>query len=115
METKMKKFFSKLMKDTRGVVMMEYIILGLFAVAVTVAGVHVLGQAYNNGLLAMAQATLGGTNEAVDTVAEGFAAIASNQTKAEAYAEALINAADNATAGPIPYDYSVYAATTTTP
>ena len=108
METKMKKFFSKLMKDTRGVVMMEYIILGLFAVAVTVAGVHVLGQAYNNGLLAMAQATLGGTEAAVDTVQSGFVAIADNQTLAEEYAEALIAGADASAVTAIPYDYDVY-------
>lgn len=103
----MKKFFSKLMKDTRGVVMMEYIILGLFAVAVTVAAVHVLGQAYNNGLLAMAKATLGGTNQAVKTVENGFGVMYAQQVKAEQYAEALINAAD-ATADASPYDYVVY-------
>ena len=109
----MKKFFSKLMKDTRGVVMMEYIILGLFAVAVTVAGVHVLGQAYNNGLLAMAQATLGGTSAAVDTVTEGYAAIASSQAQAATYASDLIGAADKAAVSAIPYDYAVYPTTTT--
>ena len=104
----MKKFFSKLMKDTRGVVMMEYIILGLFAVAVTVAGVHVLGQAYNNGLLAMAQATLGGTNEAVETVVNGFESMYDQQVKSEKYAEALINAADAAYGKAAPYSYDVY-------
>lgn len=103
----MKKFFSKLMKDTRGVVMMEYIILGLFAVAVTVASVHVLGQTYNNGLLAMAQATLGGTNEAVNTVENGFGVMYAQQVKSEQYAEALINAAD-ANSDAAPYDYNVY-------
>ena len=107
METKMKKFFSKLMKDTRGVVMMEYIVLGLFAVAVTVAAVHVLGQAYNNGLLAMAKATLGGTNQTVDTVAAGFQAIYDQQVKAELYATDLINAVDTS-ANASPYDYNVY-------
>ena len=56
----MKKF----LKDTRGVVMMEYIILGLFAVAITVVGVNALGKAYNNGLLAMSAATLGSANGA---------------------------------------------------
>lgn len=64
----MKKF----LKDTRGVVMMEYIILGLFAVAITVAAVHALGKVYNNGLLAMSYATLGATNGTVNVV-EGAA------------------------------------------
>lgn len=62
----MKKF----LKDTRGVVMMEYIILGLFAVAITVVGVNALGKAYNNGLLAMSAATLGsaqGANAVLDS------------------------------------------------
>lgn len=65
----MKKF----LKDTRGVVMMEYIILGLFAVAITVVGVNALGKAYNNGLLAMSAATLGsaqGANAILDSAIE---------------------------------------------
>lgn len=47
------------MKDTRGVVMMEYIVLGLFCVAITVVAVATLGQAYSNGLIINAYATLG--------------------------------------------------------
>ena len=102
----MKKFFSKLMKDTRGVVMMEYIVLGLFAVAVTVAAVHVLGQAYNNGLLAMAKATLGDTEGTVATVDSAAATIVSQQVKAAEYATDLIDAAASA---PVKvYDYAVY-------
>ncbi len=102
----MKKFFSKLMKDTRGVVMMEYIVLGLFAVAVTVAAVHVLGQAYNNGLLAMAKATLGDTNGTVETIDAAAQQIITSQTKADQYAEDLITASANT---PVQvYNYPVY-------
>lgn len=102
----MKKFFSKLMKDTRGVVMMEYIVLGLFAVAVTVAAVHVLGQTYNNGLLAMAKATIGDTEGTVATVDAAAATIVSQQVKAAEYATDLIGAAASA---PVKvYDYAVY-------
>lgn len=61
----MKKFFSKFLKDTRGVVMMEYIVLGCFAVAITVVAVLALGKVYNNGLATMGYATLGATNNAV--------------------------------------------------
>ena len=61
----MKAFFSKLMKDTRGVVMMEYIVLGCFAVAITVVAVLALGKVYNNGLVTMGYATLGATSAAV--------------------------------------------------
>lgn len=61
----MKAFFSKLMKDTRGVVMMEYIVLGCFAVAITVVAVLALGKVYNNGLVTMGYATLGATQAAV--------------------------------------------------
>ena len=61
----MKKFFSKFLKDTRGVVMMEYIVLGCFAVAITVVAVLALGKVYNNGLATMAYATLGATEAAV--------------------------------------------------
>lgn len=91
----MKKFFSKLMKDTRGVVMMEYIILGLFAVAVTVAGVHVLGKTYNNGLLAMSYATLGATYATVQVVNQASAEINADRLNAQLYAEDLIQAADD--------------------
>ncbi len=62
----MKKFFSKFLKDTRGVVMMEYIILGCFAVAITVVSVLALGKVYNNGLATMSWATLGCTKNAVE-------------------------------------------------
>ena len=62
----MKKFFSKFLKDTRGVVMMEYIVLGCFAVAITVVAVLALGKVYNNGLATMGYATLGATKAAVD-------------------------------------------------
>lgn len=58
----MKKF----LKDTRGVVMMEYIILGCFAVAITVVAVLALGKVYNNGLATMGWATLGCTVAATD-------------------------------------------------
>lgn len=70
----MKKFFSKFLKDTRGVVMMEYIILGCFAVAITVVAVLALGKVYNNGLATMGWATLGCTQAAVEQNlnAEGF-------------------------------------------
>jgi Flp pilus assembly pilin Flp len=70
----MKKFFSKFLKDTRGVVMMEYIILGCFAVAITVAAVLALGKVYNNGLATMGWATLGATKTAVkqNTAAANF-------------------------------------------
>ena len=61
----MKKFFSKFLKDTRGVVMMEYIVLGCFAVAITVVAVLALGKVYNNGLATMGMATLGATEQAV--------------------------------------------------
>ena len=62
----MKKFFSKFLKDTRGVVMMEYIVLGCFAVAITVVAVLALGKVYNNGLATMGMATLGATTKAVE-------------------------------------------------
>ena len=62
----MKKFFSKFLKDTRGVVMMEYIVLGCFAVAITVVAVLALGKVYNNGLATMGLATLGATAQAVE-------------------------------------------------
>ena len=62
----MKKFFSKFLKDTRGVVMMEYIVLGCFAVAITVVAVLALGKVYNNGLATMGYATLGATEAAVE-------------------------------------------------
>ena len=102
----MKKFFSKLMKDTRGVVMMEYIVLGLFAVAVTVAAVHVLGQTYNNGLLAMAKATLGDTAGTVETVTAAADQIISSQELAQDYADELVAASANT---PVKvYDYDVY-------
>lgn len=104
----MKKFFSKLMKDTRGVVMMEYIVLGLFAVAVTVAAVHVLGQTYNNGLLAMSKATIGDTQGTVAVIQLASQSIYDRQQEADDYATDLINAAQTASKGLDIYDYEVY-------
>ena len=84
----MKKF----LKDTRGVVMMEYIILGCFAVAVTVATVMALGNVYNNGLATMGWATLGCTQAAVDQQAVAEPALAENIGFAEQYASDLAQA-----------------------
>ena len=81
----MKKF----LKDTRGVVMMEYIILGCFAVAVTVVAVLALGNVYNNGILSMGWATLGQAQNAqmvqIDT--ESFFTGAASES--DAYVEAM--------------------------
>ena len=98
----MKKF----LKDTRGVVMMEYIILGLFAVAVTIASVHVLGKTYNNGLLAMARATLGNTNAVVDTIAHAAAVIDKDVPVVQKYGVDLTTA--GADAGVTVYEWEVY-------
>ena len=86
----MKAFFSKLMKDTRGVVMMEYIVLGCFAVAITVAAVLALGKVYNNGLVTMGYATLGATQAAVAQNQAAEAKLEDVDTTAAAdYAKAL--------------------------
>lgn len=103
----MKKF----LKDTRGVVMMEYIILGLFAVAVTVVAVHALGKTYNNGLLAMARATLGNTVGTIATVADGAAQVTADAAVVQDYASQLITAAGEESAV---VDYEIFAGQSTT-
>lgn len=101
----MKKF----LKDTRGVVMMEYIILGLFAVAVTVVAVHALGKTYNNGLLAMARATLGNTTGTILTISDAAAQIDTDAAAVQGYAEELIAAAGKDSAA---VDYVIFTAST---
>ncbi len=81
----MKKMFSRFMKDTRGVVMMEYIVLGLFAVAVTVVAVMTLGATYNDGLITMSYATAGETSSAGAAVEATKAIPSSGVTKANEY------------------------------
>lgn len=81
----MKKF----LKDTRGVVMMEYIILGCFAVAITVVAVLALGKAYNNGLATMSYATLGCTAAATAQQAGAEENLEADLGKAATYAAAL--------------------------
>ena len=78
----MKKF----LKDTRGVVMMEYIILGCFAVAITLVAVLALGKAYNGGLATMSWATLGASSNAVAQQAEAGALLSDDTTTAAIYA-----------------------------
>jgi len=58
----MKKFFSRFLKQDRGVVMMEYVVLGVFTVAVTVVAAMALGIAYTSELNVMTQATVGNTS-----------------------------------------------------
>lgn len=105
----MKKFFSKFLKDTRGVVMMEYIILGCFAVALTVVAVLALGRVYMNGLYTMGWATLGATEAAV--AANNAAEIDLNASAVEAgtYAYDLANAQTKSPAAPI--SFQIYAPT----
>ena len=90
----MKKF----LKDTRGVVMMEYIILGCFAVAVTVVAVLALGNVYNNGILSMGWATLGQAQNAqiVQIATEDFLTGAASES--DAYVEAMGTDATNGSA-----------------
>lgn len=54
----MKKMISRFLKDTRGVIFMEYVVLGLFAAAVCVAAVCLFGKATSNGFQIMANATV---------------------------------------------------------
>ncbi len=87
------KKISRFMKDTRGVVMMEYIILGLFAVAVTLVAVATLGKTYNKGLLAMSYATAG-ESAAVTTVAKDMKSVPEAAEDAiSEYAQSLTTAA----------------------
>ena len=83
----MKKF----LKDTRGVVMMEYIILGLFAVAITVASVHALGKVYNNGLLAMSAATLGATTDTENAVQSAAMVLTNDASIVYSYADRMVD------------------------
>ena len=83
----MKKF----LKDTRGVVMMEYIILGLFAVAITVASVHALGKVYNNGLLAMSAATLGATTDAENAVQSAAMVLTNDASIVYSYGDRMVD------------------------
>ena len=106
----MKKFFSKFLKDTRGVVMMEYIILGCFAVAVTLVAVLALGKAYNNGLATMAWATYGSSKLAVEVQKQGETQLAADLASASNYGKELTQTA--VTYQP-PVTYDVYVATTT--
>jgi Flp pilus assembly pilin Flp len=101
----MKKFFSKLMKDTRGVVMMEYIVLGLFAVAVTVVAVQALGKTYNNGLLVMAEATVGETANAAAMLDDAKGYLMDDSAAAENYATAMTNQGTSVASA---VDYPIY-------
>ena len=108
----MKKFFSKFLKDTRGVVMMEYIILGCFAVAITLVAVLALGKTYNNGLATMAWATYGASQRAVDVQASGETLLSSDLTvEAVKYTGDLAQGSVTATN---PVDFTVYTPATTT-
>lgn len=69
----MKNLFARFLKDTRGVVMMEYIVLGLFAVSITVASVLALGTVYCEGLSVMGLATVGDTQAAANQLADAKA------------------------------------------
>ena len=97
----MKKF----LKDTRGVVMMEYIILGCFAVAVTLVAVLALGKTYNNGLSTMAWATYGSSQMAVEVQKQGETQLQSDLESASTYGRELTQA--DVSYGP-PINYDVY-------
>ena len=101
----MKKFFSKFLKDTRGVVMMEYIVLGCFAVAVTLVAVLALGKAYNNGLSTMAWATYGSSQMAVLVQQQGETQLQADLYSANTYGTELNQS--SVTYAP-PVNYPVY-------
>ena len=100
----MKAFFSKLMKDTRGVVMMEYIVLGCFAVAITVVAVLALGKVYNNGLVTMGYATLGATSAAVEANQFAETQLDSDVGSASTYAKELAQGTTPVTANSVDFD-----------
>ena len=105
----MKKLFARFMKDTRGVVMLEYIILGLFAVAITLVGIGTLGKAYNNGLLAMAYATTGSATVTANTVATSYEKITADAAEIVAYAQTLADDGANDLGASAIVEYDVYA------
>ena len=78
----MKKF----LKDTRGVVMMEYIILGCFAVAITLVSVLALGKVYCNGLATMGFATVGAPAAAVSANESAAGALTGDIALSQTYA-----------------------------
>ena len=102
----MKKFFSKFLKDTRGVVMMEYIVLGCFAVAITLVSVLALGKVYNNGLATMSFATLGASSAAVAQNAQAGEFFGIDLNKAQAYGDNLAQGQETAQSNII--NYNVY-------
>ena len=99
----MKKF----LKDTRGVVMMEYIILGCFAVAITVVTVLALGKVYNEGLQTMAWATAGNTPAAVEAAGNAETQLGQDLLKSKSYADALAQNVAGAESA-VALDYEVY-------
>ncbi len=103
----MKKIFARFIKDTRGVVMMEYIVLGLFAVSVTVATVMVLGQQYNKGLAAMGYAVVGETSATAELVTE-----AKKSISLEVAADYASSFKDTGTSSTDDFNYDVYVNTT---
>lgn len=104
----MKKF----LKDTRGVVMMEYIILGCFAVAITLVAVLALGKVYINGLTTMGYATLGASQAAVAVNEQAATDFALDVTSAGAYAGDLAQNVEDAGNNAA---FDVYIPATTTP
>ena len=106
----MKKF----LKDTRGVVMMEYIILGCFAVAITLVAVLALGKVYNNGLATMGFATLGASSAAVEANTTAATNFVADLGEASAYAGELAQGGQASSV--VTFDvYAAASAGTTTP
>lgn len=81
----MKNLFKRLRKQTAGVILMEYVILGFLVATMAIAAVGTFGKTISNDFVTLAVASLGDGQGALVSASANLAALTTAMNEIDAY------------------------------
>jgi len=88
-KTRVGRLMKRLLGDTAGGVLMEYVVLGLLVVAAVAAAVIMFGKSIKGGFETMTDISTGNTGEAQATIQATRATKATDKTAAETHRQTI--------------------------
>lgn len=85
----MKNLFKRLRKQTAGVILMEYVILGFLVAAMSIAAVGVFGKTISNDFVTLAVASLGDGQGTLNSAEANMTALVAAAGEIDDYTESI--------------------------
>ena len=85
----MKNLFKRLRKQTAGVILLEYVILGFLVAALCIASIGVFGKTISNDFVTLSVASLGDAQGTLNSAAGTLAEIVTAGPKIDAYTSSV--------------------------